>query len=62
MMDLRRLPQLGAALHKRHAGLDHRLELTGGNIKAMLEDPAQFASLGLTVYRPPTWRPAPEPH
>lgn len=61
VMDLGCLPQLGAALRKRHAGLDHRLELTAANIDVMLKDPSRFAKLGVTVYRPPTWRPEPDP-
>lgn len=55
VIDLGSLPQLGMALRKRHAGLDHRLELTAANIKAMLDQPSRFASVGVTVYRPSAW-------
>jgi hypothetical protein len=61
LIDLGCLAQLGVALHKRHGDLDHRLELTAANMKTMLDGPSRFASIGLTVYRPPAWMPEPEP-
>lgn len=55
--DAATLAAVGARLGKRHPNQDRTLQLTRRNALAVLADPAGYASLGVRVWRAPTWEP-----
>ncbi len=55
ILPARQLAAVGAALGKRHGGLDSNLQFTRRNYRAIHADPATFGKVGVRLYLAPDW-------